>query len=201
MFGSCFLSSPLFSLLLSLVHFSPREGNGNPHQYSRLENSLDGGAWWATVHEVAKSRTRLSDFTFFHLVHFVTESDSKHFLLPLRLLLFIPCPPSPSTPPKSRFWMPLKSLQTSCANPVFQPSKHVFTSFRKQSFPFHILENSILCSSLGLDITSSRNPSPTQQIDLFLHSSCAFLVLLSFLTLTTRYWNCLAIYLSFSSEK
>ena len=36
---------------------SPREGNGNPPQYSYLENSMDRGAWWATVHEVAKSRT------------------------------------------------------------------------------------------------------------------------------------------------
>ena len=35
----------------------------NPLQYFCLENSMDGGAWWATVHEVAKSRTRLSDFT------------------------------------------------------------------------------------------------------------------------------------------
>ena len=42
---------------------SPGEGNGNPLQYSCLENSMDGGAWWATVHGVAKSRTRLSDFT------------------------------------------------------------------------------------------------------------------------------------------
>ena len=41
---------------------SPREGNGNPLQYSCLENSLDRGAWWATVHRVAKSWTRLSDF-------------------------------------------------------------------------------------------------------------------------------------------
>ena len=41
----------------------PEEGNGNPLQYSCLENSMDGGAWWATVHGVAKSRTRLSDFT------------------------------------------------------------------------------------------------------------------------------------------
>ena len=44
---------------------SPGERNGNPLQYSCLENSRDGGAWWATVHEVSKSRTRLSDFTFF----------------------------------------------------------------------------------------------------------------------------------------
>ena len=42
---------------------SPGEGNGNPLQYSCLENSMNGGAWWATVHGVAKSQTRLSDFT------------------------------------------------------------------------------------------------------------------------------------------
>ena len=42
---------------------SPGEGNGNPLQYSCLENPMDGGAWWATVHEVAKSQTGLSDFT------------------------------------------------------------------------------------------------------------------------------------------
>ena len=39
------------------------EGNGNPLQYSCLENPMDGGAWRATVPGVAKSRTRLSDFT------------------------------------------------------------------------------------------------------------------------------------------
>ena len=43
------------------------EGNGTPLQYSCLENPMDGGAWYATVHGVAKNRTRLSDFTFtFH---------------------------------------------------------------------------------------------------------------------------------------
>ena len=45
---------------------SPGEGNGNPLQYSCLENPMGGGAWWATVHRVAKSPTRLSDFTFTH---------------------------------------------------------------------------------------------------------------------------------------
>ena len=39
------------------------EGNGNPLQYSWLENPMDRAAWWATVHRVAKSWTRLSDFT------------------------------------------------------------------------------------------------------------------------------------------
>ena len=50
------------------------QGNGNPLQYSCLENPMDGGAWWAAVHGVAKSRTRLSDFTFtFHFHALETE--------------------------------------------------------------------------------------------------------------------------------
>ena len=40
---------------------SPGEGNGNPLQYSCLENPIDRGAWCTTVHGVAKSRTRLSN--------------------------------------------------------------------------------------------------------------------------------------------
>ena len=40
---------------------SPGERNGYPLQYSCLENSMDGGAWWATVHRVAKRWTRLKD--------------------------------------------------------------------------------------------------------------------------------------------
>ena len=43
---------------------SSGEGHGNPLQYSCLENPMDRGAWWAIVHRVAKSRTRLSDFHF-----------------------------------------------------------------------------------------------------------------------------------------
>ena len=39
----------------------PGEENGYPPQYSCLENSMDRGAWWDTVHEVAKSQTQLSD--------------------------------------------------------------------------------------------------------------------------------------------
>ena len=43
------------------------EGDGTPLQYFCLENPMDGGAWWAAVHGIAKSRTRLSNFTFhFH---------------------------------------------------------------------------------------------------------------------------------------
>ena len=45
---------------------SPGEGNGNPLQYSCLENPTDRGAWWATVYGVTKSQTQLSDFTSLH---------------------------------------------------------------------------------------------------------------------------------------
>ena len=48
---------------------SPGKENGNPLQYSCLENLMDGGAWWAAVHGVAKSQTQLSDFIF----TFITE--------------------------------------------------------------------------------------------------------------------------------
>ena len=48
---------------------SSGEGNGNPLQYYCLENPMDRGAWQATVHGVAKSWTRLSDFTFFFSVY------------------------------------------------------------------------------------------------------------------------------------
>ena len=42
---------------------SPGEGNGNPLQYSCLKNPMDGGAWWAAVRGIAKSHTRLRNFT------------------------------------------------------------------------------------------------------------------------------------------
>ena len=46
------------------------DGNGKPLQYSCLENPMDGGAWWATVHGVAMSWSQLSDFTFTFTFHF-----------------------------------------------------------------------------------------------------------------------------------
>jgi len=45
----------------------PGKGNGNPFQCSCLENPRDGGTWWAAIHGVAQSRTRLSDFFHFSL--------------------------------------------------------------------------------------------------------------------------------------
>ena len=57
---------------------SEGEGNGTPLQYSCLENLMDGGAWWAAVHRVAKSRTRLSNFTFTFLFHALEKEMATH---------------------------------------------------------------------------------------------------------------------------
>ena len=54
------------------------EGNGTPLQYSCLENPMDGGTWWAAVHGVTKSRTRLSDFTFTLYLHALEEEMATH---------------------------------------------------------------------------------------------------------------------------
>ena len=54
------------------------EGNGTPLQYSRLENSMDGGAWWAAVHGVSKGWTRLSDFTFTFPFHALEKAMATH---------------------------------------------------------------------------------------------------------------------------
>ena len=54
------------------------EGNGNPLQYSCLENPMDRGAWWATIHGVAKSRTQLSDFTFAFHFHALEKEMATH---------------------------------------------------------------------------------------------------------------------------
>ena len=52
--------------------------SGTPLQYSCLENPTDRGAWWAAVHGVAKSRTRLSDFTFTFHFHALEKEMATH---------------------------------------------------------------------------------------------------------------------------
>ena len=54
-----------------------REGNGTPLQYSCLKNPMDGGAWWAAVHGVAKSQIRLSDFTFPFHFHALEKAENS----------------------------------------------------------------------------------------------------------------------------
>ena len=67
------IDEPLFTL-------SPQigEGNGNPLQYFCLENPMGGGAWWAAIHGAAKSRTRLSDFTFTFHFHALEKEQATH---------------------------------------------------------------------------------------------------------------------------
>ena len=54
------------------------EGSGTPLQHSCLENPMDGGAWCAAVHGVAKSRARLSDFTFAFHFHALEKEMATH---------------------------------------------------------------------------------------------------------------------------
>ena len=62
------------------------EGNGTPLQYSCLENPMHGGAWWAAVHGVTKSWTRLSDFTFtFHFPALEKEMATHSSVLAWRI--------------------------------------------------------------------------------------------------------------------
>ena len=65
-----------FFLVLNNLPFG--EGNGTPLQYSCLENPMDGGAWKAAVHGVAKSQTRLRDFTFTFHFHALEREMAPH---------------------------------------------------------------------------------------------------------------------------
>ena len=84
-----FLDCPHPSLELhfcGLLWLFYREGNGTPLQYSCLENPMDGGAWRAAVHRVAKSWTRLSDFTFtFHFDALEKEMSTHSSVLAWRI--------------------------------------------------------------------------------------------------------------------
>ena len=57
---------------------SPGEGNGNPIQYSCLENPMDRGSWWASVHGVAKSRTELEQLSIAPTDHYINNSNLNY---------------------------------------------------------------------------------------------------------------------------
>ena len=61
------------------------EGNGTPLQYSCLENPMGRGAWWAAVHGVVKSQTRLSDFTFIFHFHALEKEMATYSSLAWRI--------------------------------------------------------------------------------------------------------------------
>ena len=68
------MSTFIYRMLVDLV----REGDGTPLQYSCLENPVDGGAWWAAVHEVTQSQTLLSNFTFTFHFHALKKEMATH---------------------------------------------------------------------------------------------------------------------------
>ena len=68
---------PYKIVLLTYNRHPDREGNGTPLQYSCLENPMDG-AWWAAIHGVTKSWTRLSDFTFTFQFHALEKEMATH---------------------------------------------------------------------------------------------------------------------------
>ena len=72
------MSGSYFRFLNSVSTLLDGEGNGTPLQYSCLENPMDGGAWKAAVHGVAKSRTRLSDFLFTFHFHALEKEMATH---------------------------------------------------------------------------------------------------------------------------
>ena len=65
-------------LVYCLINLFFGEGNGTPFWCSCLENLMDGGAWWAEVHGVGKSQTRLSDFTFTFHFHALEKEKATH---------------------------------------------------------------------------------------------------------------------------
>ena len=80
---------------------SPREGNGKPLQYSCLENPVDGGARWTTVHGVAESRTRVGNFPFFLFlsVRVLTHTYTRACMVSALLSQALFARSHPRTPP------------------------------------------------------------------------------------------------------
>ena len=68
----------IWGILFGLRMLCYGEGNGTPLQYSCLENPMDGGAWWAAVHGVARSWTWRSDFTFTFPFHALEKEMATH---------------------------------------------------------------------------------------------------------------------------
>ena len=84
-----FIKEIYITTLITFSHAAPGnsgEGSGTPLQYSCLENPMDGGAWWAAVHGVSRSWTRLSDFTFtFHFQALEKEMATHSSVLAWRI--------------------------------------------------------------------------------------------------------------------
>ena len=112
---------------------SPGGGNGNPLQCSCLENPVDGGVWWATVHGVTKSWTRLSDFALSSPEVYTSSSRGITDCLPscllasrASLLLFPSCHLECIAPVQLYFHLQTTTIATGTP---FNGNKRIFTSF------------------------------------------------------------------------
>jgi len=101
---------------------SPGEGNGTPLQYSCWEDPMDGGAWWATVHGVAKSWTWLSNFTFMGKIIRQCQLGRLKIYLSLKMPFF------PSILPQ----LTLSNHQKERKSPFVFPCKYCILSFLLQ---------------------------------------------------------------------
>ena len=123
------MQNPLANYLILGLCLEPvREGNGTPLQYSCLENPMDGGAWWAAVHGVEKSRAWLSDFTFtFHFHELEKEMASHSSVLAWR----IPGMGEPGALPSmgshrvSHDWSDLAAVAAAAAEPADMSCKSI----------------------------------------------------------------------------
>ena len=146
---------------------SPGEGNGSPLQYSCLENPMDSGAWLAAVQGVAKSRTRLSDFTFtFHFQASLSITNSRSSLRLRSIESVMPsshlilCRPLllPPLPPSIRVFSNESNSSHEVAKVLeFQLQHH---SFQRTPKP-DLLQNGLVGSPYSP--RDSQEPSPTQQ--------------------------------------
>ena len=71
----------MYRYILEKINILTGEGNDNPLQYCCLGNPMDGGAWWAAVRGVEKSRTGLSDFTFTFHFHALEKQIATHSII------------------------------------------------------------------------------------------------------------------------
>ena len=119
------------------------EGNGTPLQYSCLENPMDGGARWAAVHGVAKSQTRLSDFTFTFHFHTLEKEMATHSSVPALRISGIGEPgglPSMGSHRVGHDWSDLAAVAAAAA--LLHLSLEEFPGFR-------VIQDFVKSSTLG----------------------------------------------------
>ena len=157
---------------------SPEDGNGNPLQYSCLENFMDRGAWWAIVHEVTKSWTRLRDSHFhfhfsvvglFALDHPLCRVGSVSAFIILHLWCLEQCL-MPVKNPANSCWMILKKCWSQCRNlEILTSHRHVLSH---QIFRRHPLSVRLWSGTVSLHLSQGFYVSVATYLSILLLFSC-----------------------------